>query len=141
MRSNNRLLTPHRAALKLRFMRALLIVDHGSRRAESNDMLPQMATLVQQRVGPSVLVAWAHMELAQPDIAQVFRQCVDAGAREVVVVPYMLGPGRHATEDIPRLAEAAASDHPGVQLRVAPPLGIHPLLAELVVHRAGFDSV
>jgi sirohydrochlorin ferrochelatase len=115
---------------------ALLLVDHGSRRAEANAQLAAIAALIRARVGPGVPVEVAHMELAEPSIARGIEACADAGAREVIVVPYFLGPGRHATEDVPRLAAEAAEQY-GVTCRVADVLGVHPLLAELVLVRAG----
>ncbi len=112
---------------------ALLLVDHGSRRAEANAQLEELAALVRDRATVPVMVA--HLELAAPSIADGFAACVDAGAHEVVVVPCMLSPGRHAREDVPRLAAEAAQEH-GVSFRVADPLGVHPLLADLVLVRA-----
>lgn len=114
---------------------ALLLVDHGSRRAEANANLEAVAALVRAEA-PSLLVEIAHMELAPPSIEEAMSACVDRGAARIVVVPYFLGPGRHATHDIPALAQAAARKL-GVEAEVAPPLGVHPLLARLVLHRAG----
>ena len=117
-------------------MKAILLIDHGSRRAEANEMLDCMANLVQAMVGPSVVVRHAHMELAEPDIATGFRACVEAGATEVVAFPYMLSPGRHATSDIPDLVAAAAREHPQVAWRVTDAFGVHERLAEVILERA-----
>jgi len=116
-------------------MIAILLVDHGSRRVEANATLVEMADRL-RALRPKLLCLHAHMELAQPDIATSFTALVVAGATEVRVVPYFLAPGRHASTDIPALVEAAASAHPGVTWHVAPCLGPHDLLAELVLLRA-----
>ena len=76
------------------------------------------------------------MGLAAPDIPQGFAQCVQAGATEVVVHPYMLAAGRHAVQDIPRLVAEAARAFPKVTYRVTEPLGVDEKLAELVLERA-----
>lgn len=115
-------------------MRALILIDHGSRRAEANDQLEAIAALVRERGG--VYVQIAHMELAAPSLDDALAECVSAGATDVIVVPYFLAPGRHVREDIPHLAAEAASRHPSAQVRVAPPLGVHALLADLVLARA-----
>ena len=60
---------------------------------------------------------------------------VEQGARRVVVFPYFLLPGRHWEEDIPRLTAAAARHHPGVQYLVVAPLGIHPLMNQIILER------
>ncbi|MEM1415240.1 MAG: CbiX/SirB N-terminal domain-containing protein [Myxococcota bacterium] len=121
--------------------RALLLVDHGSRRAASNEMLACVGRMVQLQVGPAVPVVIAHMELAAPTIAEGFAAAVAIGAREIVVVPYLLSKGRHATEDVPRMVAEAAADHPGVRFRVTAPLGVHPGIGEVVLARAGLPVV
>lgn len=112
----------------------LVVVDHGSRRAESNAMLLEMVAMVRAAV-PYRIVEPAHMELAEPSIAAAFDACVAGGARLVVITPYFLLPGRHWSQDIPALAEQAAARHPGVRFMVSAPLGLHPLMAEVVGSR------
>jgi sirohydrochlorin ferrochelatase len=109
----------------------LIVVDHGSRRAESNAMLERMAGMVAEVV-PYPIVEPAHMELAEPSIATAFDACVARGARTVVVSPYFLLPGKHWSQDIPALVEEAAASHPGVAYLVAAPFGLHPLMAQAV---------
>lgn len=109
----------------------LIVVDHGSRRAESNAMLEEMALMVADAV-PYDIVEPAHMELAEPSIATAFDACVARGARTVVVSPYFLLPGKHWREDIPALVAEAATAHPGVAYLVAAPFGLHPMMAQVV---------
>lgn len=115
-------------------LRAIIVVDHGSRLAEANAQLVEVAALI-AREDPAFHVEPAHMELAEPTLEQAFEACVAAGAKDVTILPYMLSPGRHAKQDIPRLAAAAARAHPDVALRVAEPLGVHPGLARAVLDR------
>ena len=61
--------------------------------------------------------------------------CAAKGASEIVLHPYFLAPGRHSRDDIPRLAAEAAARHPGVTVRVTPPLGLHPGLVDAVLDR------
>ena len=114
--------------------RAILIVDHGSKRAEANAALEEVAALV-RRALPGAIVRHAHMDLAAPDLAEAFAACVAEGAEEVVIHPYFLGPGNHTTHDIPRLAADAAARHPGVAVRITDPLGVHPKIGEVIVDR------
>jgi sirohydrochlorin ferrochelatase len=120
-------------------MKAILIIDHGSRKDESNAMLACMATLVQHLAGPGVIVEHAHMELADPLIPDGFARCVARGASEVVAFPYMLSPGRHSTSDVPRMVAEAAESHPGVPFSVTPAFGVHEKLGELILDRAGVE--
>ncbi|HUQ47251.1 MAG TPA: CbiX/SirB N-terminal domain-containing protein [Gemmatimonadaceae bacterium] len=120
-------------------MKAILLVDHGSRKREANDMLICMAHLVQAMAGAGVIVRPAHMELAEPSIAAGFASCVEAGASEIIVFPYMLSPGRHSTSDIPRMVAEASESHPGVTFSVTPAFGVHEKLGEIILSRAGVE--
>ena len=118
-------------------MKAILLIDHGSRRDAANEMMNCMANLVQAMAGPDVVVRYAHMELAEPSISAGVEQCVAAGATELIVFPYMLSPGKHSTGDIPRLVAEAAAAFPSVAVRVTSAFGVHEKLAEIVLARAG----
>ncbi len=112
----------------------LIIVDHGSRREESNQMLEQFVEMFREH-SPYQIVEPAHMELAEPSIATAFDRCVARGARRVLVAPYFLSPGKHWKKDIPELTLQAAEKHPGVGWVVGAPIGLHPLMAELIESR------
>jgi sirohydrochlorin ferrochelatase len=113
---------------------ALLIIDHGSRMQDANDLLPQVARMLRS-MSDFKIVRFAHMELAEPTIQQAFDACVADGADEVIVHPYFLGPGRHSTSDIPRMVAEAAARHRQVRFRITEPLGIHPKIGELILER------
>ncbi|MDQ3033074.1 MAG: CbiX/SirB N-terminal domain-containing protein, partial [Myxococcota bacterium] len=103
---------------------AILLVDHGSRVAAANAQLAEIAARVARDAGPDVVVRHAHMELASPSIGDAVAALAALGVSEIVLVPYFLAPGRHATIDIPRLAKEAAARHAGVEVRVAECLGV-----------------
>ncbi len=109
-------------------------MDHGSRRADANRMLVDFVELLAAHTSYRIIEP-AHMELAEPSIAAAFDRCVQRGARMIVVAPYFLSPGRHWDEDIPRLAAHAAAGHPGIQHRVSHPIGLHPLMVEVIASR------
>ena len=122
-----------RTRLKTEVLQAavgVILVDHGSRRSESNAMLHQVVRLFQSDSGYSI-VEPAHMELAEPSIPTAFGRCVQQGANLILVHPFFLFPGRHWNEDIPRLAATAAALHPKVQYLVSAPLGVHPYITSL----------
>jgi sirohydrochlorin ferrochelatase len=114
----------------------IILVDHGSRREESNDMLLSAVRDFAAATG-SQIVEPAHMEQAEPSIATAFDRCVARGAKTIVVFPYFLLPGRHWHDDIPRLAAAAAKSHPGIRYLVTAPFGLHPLMNDVI--RARID--
>ena len=112
----------------------LVIVDHGSRREASNAMLETFVELFRADT-PYPIVEPAHMELAEPSIATAVDRCVARGARRVVITPYFLAPGRHWHSDIPELARQAAEHHPGLEYMVTAPIGLHPLMRQIIQSR------
>src|SRR6476469_2318874 len=106
-------------------MKAILLIDHGSRRSEANEMMDCMANLVQAVAGPDVVVRYAHMELCEPSIAPGVRNCIEAGATELIVFPYMLSPGKHSTGDIPRMVGEVTQSFPELAVRVTSAFGVH----------------
>jgi sirohydrochlorin ferrochelatase len=117
----------------------IIIVDHGSRRAESNQMLEEVAALFAQRFQALYdIVEPAHMEIAEPSIATAYARCVERGATQIIVTPFFLGPGKHWTADIPRITAQAAQNHPGTTYHVTMPLGIDDLILELLNKRVQF---
>src|SRR3954454_21047466 len=112
----------------------VILVDHGSRREESNAMLLDVVANFAATSGHEI-VEPAHMELAEPSIETAFARCVERGATTIFVFPYFLLPGRHWNEDIPRLAAAAAKKHPHVRYLVTPPFALHPLMAQIIEQR------
>jgi sirohydrochlorin ferrochelatase len=113
---------------------AVVVVDHGSRRAESNASFESFVRSSADRL-PYPIVEVAHMELAEPTVGTAFDRCVAAGATVVAVAPWFLGPGSHWDRDLPALAAEAGVRHPGVRWLVAAPLGPDPLLLDLVHRR------
>ena len=114
---------------------ALLLVDHGSSLAQANELLHSLAV----RLGASrtdLIVRAAHMEIAQPDMGTAVADCLAAGASEIVVVPYMLTPGRHATRDIPGRVIELSKEYPKIRFRVSEPLGVHSKIGDIVLDQA-----
>uniref|UniRef100_A0A0E0G558 Sirohydrochlorin ferrochelatase n=1 Tax=Oryza nivara TaxID=4536 RepID=A0A0E0G558_ORYNI len=112
----------------------VIIVDHGSRREESNLMLNDFVAMFRARTGYKI-VEPAHMELAEPTIKDAFGKCVQQGASRVIVSPYFLSPGRHWKQDIPALAAEASKEHSNITYVVTAPLGLHELMVDVMNDR------
>ncbi len=116
---------------------AVIIVDHGSRRSESNLMFEHFVAHFNEHA-PYRIVEPAHMEMSEPTIGTAFDRCVAHGAKRVVVCPYFLLPGKHWDTDIPALVAAAARRHPGVAHMVTAPIGLHPMMHEVIGSRINY---
>ena len=114
--------------------RAVILVDHGSRERAANAQLAAIATALARRLRGR-RVATAHLGFAAPGLPAAIESCVAEGAREIVVMPYFLAPGRHAMRDVPRLAREARARHPVVRIGVSAPLGVHAGLVAAVAER------
>ena len=119
----------------------IIICDHGSRRAQSNDSLRNVAMRFAERfAGECGIIEHAHMELAMPDIAMAYASCVKRGAGHIVMLPLFLAKGRHWTRDIPSLIGQAAVEFPGTTYQIAEPLGVDDLLLDLLKKRFDADN-
>jgi sirohydrochlorin ferrochelatase len=115
---------------------AILIVDHGSRSAESNALLLEVAKQFHRRFGDVFeIVEPAHMELAEPSIGQAYAECVARGAATVIICPFFLGPGKHWQTDIPRLVLEANRQFPETRSSITAPLGVDELILDLLAKR------
>jgi sirohydrochlorin ferrochelatase len=101
----------------------LVLVIHGSRYPGT---VEQMSALLDtlQALRPADRVAGAYLEILSPNVGQVIDTLVAEGRREVVLLPYFVLDGRHTREDLPRLATEAMARHPGLAVRVGPPVGV-----------------
>jgi sirohydrochlorin ferrochelatase len=119
-------------------MKSLLLVAHGSRRAASNDEVRALTErLARQAGGRYGHVACAFLELAEPSIPDGIQGCIDAGADEVVVLPYFLSAGRHVAEDIPGEVKIKQEQYPQLRIHIAPYLGLSDAIPDLLLQAAG----
>jgi len=116
-------------------MKALLVVAHGSRRSASNDEVRILCERLQEEKSGKefAIVRAAFLELAEPSIPAGIEQCIQLGADQIVVLPYFLSAGRHASEDIPAEVEKARLPYPHVAIHLAPYLGSAPGIAGLLL--------
>jgi len=117
--------------------KALILVDHGSKVEEANNLIIDIVKLLKEKQNTDFdFITHSHMELCEPSIAAAFDQAVNHGATDIVVHPYFLAPGRHSKTDIPNMVKEAASKYPNVKYRVTEPLGVHDKIVEVVLERA-----
>ena len=113
---------------------AVLLIAHGSRRREANDDLVRLAAAL-RATGQYPIVETAYLEVTQPDIPKGAQRSVEQGATEVRLLPYFLSAGSHVVDDLERHRQELQALHPGVIFELCPPLGLHPLMIEIVLDR------
>ena len=115
---------------------AVLLVAHGSRREEANADLVRLAEMLRER-GEYAVVEPSYLEIAEPTIPRGAANCVAAGATRVLMLPFFLSAGSHVVDDLERHRRELAAAHPGVEFRLCPPLGLHPLMLDIIHDRLG----
>lgn len=118
---------------------AVLLIAHGSRRPEANHDLVVVADRLLNQSDYSIIVP-SYLELATPSIPDGVRQCVDASADHVLMMPYFLSAGSHVTRDLERFRDEAAAQFPSVKFDLCPPIGLHPLMTEIIKSRLAEGS-
>ncbi len=114
---------------------ALIVFAHGSRVEEANEAVRRVTARAAERCGFELWEA-AFLELAVPDLPSAVGDLAARGARRIIVAPYFLTMGMHLTQDLPRILQSIAEQHPGLEFDCAPPLDGHPALVEILSDRA-----
>jgi len=133
-RSQALIRSEHNVSWGLEATDGVILVDHGSRVAESNDALLVVHRTFQATLQHAI-VEPAHMELAEPSIATAVERCVKQGARRIIVVPFFLLPGRHWRKDIPQLTEEACARFGDLPYLVTAPLGNSQGVVDVLISR------
>ena len=112
----------------------LVIFAHGSSVASANAAVDAVAADTAKAGG--FLVEAGFLEPVRPTLNEAVSRLLNRGAGRILVVPYFLTLGLHLQRDLPRLVERVATAHPGVEIRVTPPLDGHRALIQIVLDRA-----
>ncbi|MEU6124096.1 sirohydrochlorin chelatase [Streptomyces sp. NPDC047123] len=110
----------------------LVLVAHGSRDPRALATVTALAERIRAQ-RPGLAVRLGHIELNPPLLTATLDDLAahDAHDAHAVLVPLLLSRGQHVKRDIP----AALDGTPGLDARIAAPLGPHPLLAEALHDR------
>ncbi len=75
------------------------------------------------------------LEFIEPHPAQAARLLDQRGFRRIVVMPFLLGQGKHATLEMDEVLDQMRSEMSGEELCLAEGLGVNPALADLILER------
>lgn len=113
---------------------AILLVAHGSRRAEANADLIRLAEMISDKVSEEIIEI-GYLELTEPTIPDGLKKCAERGATDVAILPYFLSQGSHVASDLVQFKEDFIAEHPEISCKVCPPIGLHGKLVELMLLR------
>jgi sirohydrochlorin ferrochelatase len=114
-------------------MTALTLFAHGSLLAAANDAVRETAVRLEAASG--YFTEASFLELADPDLPRAVERLIGRGASEIIVLPYLLAPGKHLSRDLPRIVDQLREAHKGVHIRLAEGLDGHPALVDILLDR------
>lgn len=111
----------------------IILLGHGSRRAEANQGLLQVARKVSAIVGREVIPAF--MGHAEPSLPTAVMDKIRQGARTIIVMPLFLFRGIHVSVDIHEELKEIRDQYPEVDIIFTTELGADDLIAQLASSR------
>src|SRR5690348_8930694 len=109
---------------------AILFVGHGTRNPIGQQQFLAVAAALRAAVAPTPLEV-AYIEIQAPLIEAALISFYDRGLKSIALSPALLFAAGHAKRDIPVAIAAAEAKCPGLQVKVADPLGCHEAILEL----------
>jgi precorrin-8X/cobalt-precorrin-8 methylmutase len=113
----------------------LVVVGRGTTDPDANSDVSKLARMLQEGMGFGGSYV-CYSGTAKPLVADGLRQAVRLGFERIIVAPFFLFTGV-LVKRIYEAADAIALDHPRTEFLKADYLGVHPLLADAFLERAG----
>jgi sirohydrochlorin cobaltochelatase len=113
---------------------AVLLVGRGTSDIEANADFYKIGRIVWER-NKYKWVECCYISLAEPDLHEGIRRCVQLGAKRILAMPYFINTGV-LVKRIHEQAAAARLAHPDVEIAVGEHFGVHRNLVSLLVERA-----
>lgn len=82
---------------------AIIILSHGSKSKNGNDLSRDVAKEVEKRFNKRTV--FANLQLSEPYFSDVIKELYEKGEREFIIHPFFLHKGLHVVEDIPKEIE------------------------------------
>lgn len=112
----------------------VLLVGHGSREQPGNEEFLKFCEAARPHLGPEPIET-CFIELATPLVPESLDRCVARGARRVIVLPVILLAAGHVKVELPHELDEAKERHPGMEFLYGRPIGLDPLVVEIVNER------
>ncbi|HJJ43171.1 MAG TPA: sirohydrochlorin nickelochelatase [Methanocorpusculum sp.] len=125
-------------------VKGLLLVGHGSRLQYNKELITTTAEMMKAN-GGDYLIKSCFLEYSNPTVSEGLDTMSKEDLEILIVVPLFLAKGIHILRDIPKLLGLPAGKKRGtftleggrvIPLVYAEPIGIDPLLAELMLKNA-----
>ncbi len=112
-----------------------LLIAHGSKDHSANEVFFELVRQF-RAILPGKKVEGCFLEAASPRLAESLQTGLNEGVEVFIILPLLLFPGRHVQKDIPEILANFRMKYPDVDFHYASPLGMDPLLLELLAKKA-----
>lgn len=117
-------------------MKALILIAHGSRRAESNKEFVGLVESVRQLLVPEYdFVEASFLECVEPHLEAAIEKAVSRRATSISILPYFLNTGKHVAKDIPDIIERQRDHYHACSIQLLPYIGRFSGMAELIARQ------
>lgn len=100
----------------------IILFAHGARDPDWAKPVLRLQRMLAERM-PGAIVEPAYLEYLTPTLEGVAGALVERGATELSIVPVFIANGGHLKDDLPVRVAAIGAAHPGIEVRIAPPIG------------------
>lgn len=111
-------------------MKEIIILSHGSKNKNSNELPIKVAKDVEKSTGIKTLIA--NLQLSPPYLDDVIEEEYKKGVKTFVIHPFFLHNGNHVMYDIPEYIEKLKARFNDVNFIITDITGSHPMISKLV---------
>lgn len=109
----------------------VIILGHGSKLEGANETVRRVAAQVKKKIGLDIVES-AFLQLCKPDLKETIKKVAEVGCKKVVIVPFFLFMGNHASMDIPNAIKQEAKFYKDIEFIYAKNIGQDPRINDIV---------
>jgi len=114
--------------------KAVLIIAHGSKVKETNDITMAYMDALRAK-SPETVFASCYLQLMAPDLKSAIDALYTDGIRHIKAFPFFLFNGNHIKEDIPMELDTIRSDYSDLTIDFLPNIGFDDKLVDVILER------
>jgi len=115
-------------------MNGILILAHGSKRQETEEILNSLIEKVKAKTGEKHVYP-AFLQFSEQNLERSIDLLVGKGVSCIRIIPMFLFNGVHVTEDIPNELKEINKKYPEIKIMMSKHIGDDDKLADIIVER------
>lgn len=115
-------------------MNGILILAHGSKKKETEEILNSLVDKVKYKTGEELVVP-SYLQFSEENLEKGVELLVSRGAKNIRIVPMFLFDGVHVREDIPNELNELKERFPGIEIKMGRHIGDDDKLVDIIIDR------